>query len=147
MLVGPDDLLGDVAIASIGVMPQPTGQVDRISTIARPSPASWASNACRTIAFVRPIAPGSAIDPRASVADARQECQHLRDRDRIAGDARVAPGWAGGRGVAGRASSGELAAGHAIDAVVDEDDADPLAAGRGMDDPAVPIAARSPSPW
>ena len=51
---------------SVGVMPHPTGHVERTSTIDRPPPASWISNARRSIAFVRPIHCGSAIEPRAA---------------------------------------------------------------------------------
>ena len=54
------------SIDSVGVIPQPTGQVERTSTIDSPPPASWISNARRIIAFVLPMRLGSAIDPRAA---------------------------------------------------------------------------------
>ena len=50
----------------MGVMPQPMGQVDRISTIEKAPPERWMSNARRSIPFALPIDDGSAIEPRAA---------------------------------------------------------------------------------
>ena len=68
------------------------------------------------------------------VRHAREQREHLGDRDRVAGRRCLTPARARRRPLAEQRRRGHLAAGHAVDAVVDEDDADPLAASRGVDD-------------
>jgi hypothetical protein len=53
-------------MASTGVIPQPTGQVETTSTIENPAPASCSSKERLSMAFVRPTAAGSAMEPRAA---------------------------------------------------------------------------------
>ena len=86
-----------------------------------PPPASWISNARLSIAFVLPI--DGRVGDRAAgrVGDARQQREHLGDRDRVAGRRGIAAARARGRRLAEQRRRGHLAAGHAVDAVVDED--------------------------
>ncbi len=53
-------------IASVGVMPQPTGHVDSTSTMENPAPSIWTSNARLMAALALPTWGGSDTDTRAA---------------------------------------------------------------------------------
>ena len=103
--IGLDDVPGEV-LHRLGrrSCPSRPGRSDRTSTIDSPPPASWISNARRSIAFVLPDAAGSAIEPRAAYGDAGQQREHLGDRERVAGRQRRR-GRSGSTSSAGRAAS------------------------------------------
>ena len=115
-------------------MPQPTGQVDSTSTIEKPLPSSWISNARLIACFALPTCPGSATDTRAAYWTPGSSDSISVTGQRVAGGLDVPPQRARRGLLAGQRGRGHLAAGHAVDPVVHEDRGEPLAAGRGVDD-------------
>ena len=102
--------------------------------MANPPPSIWTWQARLIIALSLPIDGTSATLPRAAYVTPGSWASISVIRIGIAHQGRVAAARRGGGPLAEERRRGHLAAGHAVDAVVDEDRGDALPTGRGMDD-------------
>ena len=122
--------MDDESSDSTGLMPQLVGQLETISTKEKPLPSSWYWNAFFTAALafltLGTSAAVSAGNDRPGPASWLEDLAHVHEAQPCSVDV-AAVGRSGGLH-AEHGGRGHLAAGHAVDAVVDEDDGEVLAA-------------------